>query len=161
MGRRVTALEARAGREAVTIRIEADGQVRVGDSTFTVETLGEGLYRVTGGDRQWTVAVASTGDDHWVFVDGQVQQVEFADAGGRNRRRSASTGHELSSPMPATVVRILVVPGAHVARGDALITLEAMKMELAIRAPRDGVVSAIHCKTGDLVSPGVNLLDLT
>ena len=35
-----------------------------------------------------------------------------------------------------------------------------MKMELAIRAPRDGIVGAIHCKAGDLVQPGVALLDL-
>jgi len=160
MGRRVTTREVRVGAGFVTIQIDADGRVRVGDSPFAVETLGEGLYRVTGDDRQWTVAVAGTADDCWVFVDGQVQQVEFAAPAGGNRRRSAGSGHELSSPMPATVVRILVVPGAHVSRGDALITLEAMKMELAIRAPRDGVVSAIHCTTGELVSPGVNLLDL-
>jgi biotin carboxyl carrier protein len=35
-----------------------------------------------------------------------------------------------------------------------------MKMELAIRAPRDGVVKAIHCQPGELVQPGTNVLDL-
>jgi 3-methylcrotonyl-CoA carboxylase alpha subunit len=156
----VTMLEARTGAEAVTIQIETDGHVRVGDAPFTVETIGDGLYRVSDGARQWTVAVAGSDDDRWIFVDGQVHQVELA-AAGSSRRRSGGAGHELSSPMPATVVRMLVEPGSHVSRGDTLVTLEAMKMELAIRAPRDGVVSAIHCKTGDLVPPGVNLLDLT
>jgi 3-methylcrotonyl-CoA carboxylase alpha subunit len=62
--------------------------------------------------------------------------------------------------MPATVIRVLVAPGATVARGDTLVMLEAMKMELPIRAPRDGVVRAVHCQSGELVQPGVNLLDL-
>jgi 3-methylcrotonyl-CoA carboxylase alpha subunit len=38
--------------------------------------------------------------------------------------------------------------------------LEAMKMELPIKAPREGVVRAVHCHTGDLVQPGVNLVEL-
>jgi biotin carboxyl carrier protein len=62
--------------------------------------------------------------------------------------------------MPATVVRVLVEPGAKVARGDTLIVLEAMKMELPIRAPREGVVHAVHCSVGELVQPGSTLLDL-
>jgi 3-methylcrotonyl-CoA carboxylase alpha subunit len=160
MERHVTTLEIRAGEETATIQIEPDGQVRVGESRFTVENIRDGFYRVSDGVRHWVIAVAGTGDDRWIFVDGQVYHVEIA-AAGDSRRRSAGTGHELSAPMPATVVRILVEAGARVSRGDALITLEAMKMELAIRAPRDGVVSAIHCKPGDLVPPGINLLDLT
>ena len=43
---------------------------------------------------------------------------------------------------------------------DVLIALEAMKMELPIRAPRDGVVKAVHCQPGELVQPGQVLLDL-
>ena len=47
-----------------------------------------------------------------------------------------------------------------VTEGDTLIVLEAMKMELPIKAPRNGVVKAVHCAKGDLVQPGVNLLEL-
>jgi 3-methylcrotonyl-CoA carboxylase alpha subunit len=38
--------------------------------------------------------------------------------------------------------------------------LEAMKMELTIKAPRDGRVKAIACRAGDLVQPGVPLIEL-
>ena len=64
------------------------------------------------------------------------------------------------SPMPATVVAIHAAPGQHVNEGDTLIVLEAMKMELAIKAPRSGVVKAVNCATGELVQPGVDLLEL-
>jgi biotin carboxyl carrier protein len=62
--------------------------------------------------------------------------------------------------MPATVIRVAAEIGATVARGETLILLEAMKMELPIRAPRDGTVKAIHCAPGELVQPGVNLIEL-
>jgi 3-methylcrotonyl-CoA carboxylase alpha subunit len=62
--------------------------------------------------------------------------------------------------MPATVVAVLVEPGARVQKGDTLLMLEAMKMELPIRAARDGVVRAIRCKPGELVQPGVDLVEL-
>ena len=63
------------------------------------------------------------------------------------------------SPMPASVVAIHVTPGQVVAEGDTLIVLEAMKMELPIRAPRNGVVKTVACVKGEIVQPGVNLLE--
>ena len=64
------------------------------------------------------------------------------------------------APMPATVVAINTAPGQAVNEGDTLIVLEAMKMELPIKAPRSGVVKAVHCAKGELVQPGVNLLEI-
>jgi 3-methylcrotonyl-CoA carboxylase alpha subunit len=61
--------------------------------------------------------------------------------------------------MPATVLRVAVEPGATVSKGETLLVLEAMKMEVPVRAPADGMVTAVHCKPGDLVQPGVALLD--
>jgi biotin carboxyl carrier protein len=101
-------------------------------------------------------AVAS-GDTRWVFVDGEVYEFEVQRPG----RRGASSHHaSLSAPMPATVRRINVVPGARVSKGDTLLVLEAMKMELPVRAPDDGVVTAVSCKEGDLVQAGVPLLEI-
>jgi biotin carboxyl carrier protein len=121
-----------------------------------VTALGEGWYLVDDGDRRWRVAVAGAGDTQWVFVNGQVATVEAAKPG---RRRSKAADGGVMSPMPATVVAIHVSPGQAVAAGDTLIVLEAMKMELPIRAPRDGVVKTVACAKGDLVPPGVNLLE--
>lgn len=119
--------------------------------------MGTGVYRVTDRDRTWMVAVAGPPDNRWVWIDGRVVRLD-APSTGRSRGRTAS--NELSAPMPATVISVMVEAGASVARGDTLIMLEAMKMELAIRAPRDGAVKAIHCQPGELVQPGANLLDL-
>ena len=121
-----------------------------------VTPLGEGWYLVDDGERRWRVAVAGTGDTQWVFVNGQVATVEAPKPG---HRRSQGGDGGVMSPMPATVVAIHVTPGQTVAAGDTVIVLEAMKMELPIRAPRDGVVKTVACAKGDLVPPGVNLLE--
>ena len=56
-----------------------------------------------------------------------------------------------ATAMPATVISVLVTRGSHVKKGDVVVLLEAMKMELPIRALSDGTVTAIHCRDGELV----------
>jgi len=60
----------------------------------------------------------------------------------------------------ATVIRVEVSPGEQVQRGDTLVILEAMKMELPIRAAADGTVASVSCKPGDLVQPGMALIEI-
>ena len=64
-------------------------------------------------------------------------------------------GHaEVRSPLPGTVVAVHVGPGDRVRRGDALATIEAMKMEHVILATRDGRVDTVHVRAGDQVERG-------
>jgi acetyl-CoA carboxylase biotin carboxylase subunit len=92
-------------------------------------------------------------------LDGRVAWVATTtnDRAARQRTRNDSG---VMSPMPATVVDIRATVGQAVAEGETIIVLEAMKMELPIKAPRGGVVKAVHCAKGDLVQPGVSLLEL-
>jgi 3-methylcrotonyl-CoA carboxylase alpha subunit len=63
--------------------------------------------------------------------------------------------------MPARVSRILVQPGSAVRKGATVIVLEAMKMELPVRALADAIVAAVHCREGELVQADAVLIDLT
>lgn len=84
-------------------------------------------------------------------------------AGDGSTARASSLGVDvdaLCAPMPATVSAILVEPGADVEAGDTLVRLEAMKMELAIRAPSPGCIATVDCRVGDLVQPGRPLVAL-
>jgi biotin carboxyl carrier protein len=58
------------------------------------------------------------------------------------------------------VLRVDVHEGEHVDEGQALVLLEAMKMELAVTAPAVGVVSAVLVEPGQLVSRGQALVEL-
>jgi 3-methylcrotonyl-CoA carboxylase alpha subunit len=78
-----------------------------------------------------------------------------------SRRRSSAEGAQaLAAPMPATVIKVLVKPGDRVAKGDTVVVLEAMKMELPLRAAGDGTVKAVHCREGELVQPETVLVEM-
>ena len=128
-------------------------------ANVTVEALGNGWYLVGNDDRRWRVAVAGSGDLRWIFADGQVAQLPIADPDAAPGRPQTHGEGTVMAPMPATVVAVNVTVGQPVKRGDTLIVLEAMKMELPIRAPHDGVIAAVHCATGELVQPGISLLE--
>lgn len=110
---------------------------------------------VRQGMRLERMFAAVSGDVTWVFHDGAVFRLE--DATGR--RGGHHTHGSLSAPMPATVISVNVAPGQEVTAGHVLIVLEAMKMELPIRAPGDGRIAAVHCKAGELVQADVSLID--
>ena len=98
----------------------------------------------------------ASGGRIWIFHDGAVYEIA-PDAG---RTRTAHAHGTLTSPMPATVIAVKAKEGDEVHKGDILVVLEAMKMELPVRAPGDGRVTAVHCRPGELVQPGVSLVDL-
>jgi biotin carboxyl carrier protein len=130
------------------------------NADIAVTSLGNGAYRLEDGQGSRIAYAAGPRDARWVFLDGRVYVIDAAPAASVRRRALGHDEGALAAPMPATVVRINVDPGQRVSRGDVLVVLEAMKMELPIKAPRDGVVKAIACKAGELVQPGVPLLEL-
>jgi propionyl-CoA carboxylase alpha chain len=74
---------------------------------------------------------------------------------------SAGTRETANSPMPGQVLRILVTKGQQVKSGDALVVLEAMKMEQTIRTTIHGVVQSILVETGQVVAPGQMLVQIS
>jgi biotin carboxyl carrier protein len=129
-------------------------------SDLTVTTLGSDRFLVADGTRQRVAYAVATPAAQWVFIDGHVYVIEDEKPPDRRVRR---TNHEttLSSPMPAMVVLVNVEAGQRVEAGDLLVMLEAMKMELPITAPRAARVVSIGCRRGEMVQPGVPLIDLT
>jgi acetyl/propionyl-CoA carboxylase alpha subunit len=121
--------------------------------------LGHGRFLVADADGQRLAHAVRTPAGVWVHLDGRVYVV-----GGPldDDRASAAAAEEasLGAPMPATVLSVHVQPDQLVARGDILVTLEAMKMELPIRAPRDGRVAVVACRAGELVQPGTPLVQM-
>ncbi|HEY7501692.1 MAG TPA: biotin/lipoyl-containing protein [Vicinamibacterales bacterium] len=151
------------GDREYEVEVLADGRVRVGDRIVNAVRGESDSVRVDG-TQAW---IAVHEGVRWVFCNGR--PYTFTERGGAGDRRGADrrprprqrgAGGELSAPMPATVRRLLVAPGDRVKAGDSLLILEAMKMELPVRAPAAGTVRAILCREGDLVQPGVALVTI-
>jgi acetyl-CoA/propionyl-CoA carboxylase biotin carboxyl carrier protein len=130
----------------------ADGTVGVGDRTWSSAAVRPGtaddevLVTLDGVQRRYAVAV---GDDAvCVFRDGHHLEARTV---RKERRGAGAPAGSLEAPMPGTVWAVHVGNGDRVAEGDVLLTLESMKMELSITAPRDGVVAGLELAAGDRV----------
>jgi biotin carboxyl carrier protein len=153
-----------AGGQSVNVTLtplaESQWRCQVGDQTLTVEaaSLGGGRWLLRcDGQQMLAYAVVQERAVH-LWLDGQ--QLSFIQPEARPRRRARAGTGDLSAPMPGQVVEVRAVVGQQVAAGAVLLVLEAMKMEIRISAPTDGVVSALHVTAGQLVQRGQRLLDM-
>ena len=148
------------GSEEWTVELEGDRLRLDGHpETFAVSDLMDGRVRVESAASVYEGVAAVAGDTVWVGLDGEAMAFSIARAGSK-AAPAVRDQDALTPPMSATVIKIHVAPGQRVHAGDALVVLEAMKMELPIRAPREGTVRAVRCAEGQLVEPGTWLVDL-
>ncbi|WP_433506533.1 biotin carboxylase N-terminal domain-containing protein [Pseudonocardia halophobica] len=90
----------------------------------------------------------------WSFVDGPDGSAALAEVPRFADPDAVAHAGSLLAPMPGGVVRVLAAPGDTVSAGQALVVLEAMKMEHTVAAPVDGVVGEVHVGAGDQVETG-------
>lgn len=75
--------------------------------------------------------------------------------------KSAALSGGLNSPMPGKIFKVTALVGDKVKKGQTILILEAMKMEHAIKADKDGVVQKIFFKEGEQVQGGVVLAEIS
>lgn len=133
-------------------------QIDQQESTARATVLPDGAFLLDLGDgRHVRAEVSRDGDARWVTVAGRTALLHRVEA------ESGAVTEELGlleAPMPGKVVAVSVSVGDSVEAGDALVVVEAMKMEHPIRASRNGVVSAVAAVLGEMVSPGTALVTL-
>jgi 3-methylcrotonyl-CoA carboxylase alpha subunit len=101
-------------------------------------------------------SVARRTDDMMVFAGGASYRLEFDKA---LEMEDEDPSGRLVSPLPGSVIEVLVENGETVAKGQALMIIEAMKMEHTITAPRRGTVRQVYFSRGEQVAEGAQLLD--
>jgi biotin carboxyl carrier protein len=168
----------------VTFEIEVNGRMR----RVSVERPGPGRYHVTVDGTVHEVDAARVGDyglsllldggsgtSREAFVTPAVAQGELlvgldgrtvavtvnarrTRRGGADHASHADGEQEIVAPMPGRVVRILVAPGDPVTDRQAVIVVEAMKMENELRTDREGTVAEIHTREGVSVEAGALLV---
>jgi pyruvate carboxylase subunit B len=121
--------------------------------------LGDAVHRVVarrdGARGQYAVDV-----DGWQFAAEALDERTRAIRDVAAASESASGPAPLKAPMPGLVVRVLAEVGAEVAAGQALVVVEAMKMENELRAAGPARVTAVHAVAGTAVEKGAVLVEL-
>lgn len=151
----------RIGAEDLTLGELPDGRISVAGASepFLVVRMAPGTFRVSDSERSCIVFLAASPAGTWAFVEGEVFDLELID-NPVIEHKAIPPLHGLSAPMPATVIKVCVSPGQWVQQDETLLILEAMKMELPLKAPRAGHITAVRCREGELVQPGQPLFEL-
>jgi 3-methylcrotonyl-CoA carboxylase alpha subunit len=117
---------------------------------LAIRHTGPELVRVELDGVEWPCSVHHA-PDSTVWVNDPDDQTCWRELPRLPDTESAETGRGPVSEVPGTVLAVLAEPGQHVAAGDTLVVLEAMKMEHRVTAPRDGVVEEVRVSVGDYV----------
>lgn len=131
-----------------------------------------GVYRIKIGEQEHQVSLDSVSEDElqlridgnsfrlaygrdngklWLSNVGRSYVIERIGRSGAAGAGGVDGGNLVCAPMPGQVREVMVAEGEQVERGQILLLLEAMKMEMRILAPRDGVVLKMAVMTGQQV----------
>lgn len=110
--------------------------------------------------------VHEEGSKHYsVSLNYSVYEVDMLDSQAKYMRMRKSSimdkaEDRVVAPMPSKVIRVLVEPGQKLKKGDAIMILEAMKMQSTVEAPADCVVERVNCADNDSVMADQELVKL-
>jgi acetyl/propionyl-CoA carboxylase alpha subunit len=149
----------RLGRDG--LRVSVDGEP-LGSSVRLLAARPDGVtLELDGVRRAYAVHRVDGGTRPEVYVDGPDGSSSLREVPWFTDPADTVAAGSLLAPMPGSVLRVLAEPGAEVAAGQALIVLEAMKMEHTVAAPADGTLTEIPVRPGDQVTSGQLLAVLT
>jgi 3-methylcrotonyl-CoA carboxylase alpha subunit len=115
-------------------------------------------YVLAIADQTVTATVVRDGEHFHIFSQGAHTDLHYNDVLAHAGEAEAEGGR-LTAPMPGKIVAVVVKNGQEVKKGEALLIMEAMKMEHTISAPHDGVVEEVLYAVGDQVTEGAPLLN--
>ncbi len=108
---------------------------------------------------RFKAAVGTPNRDGDVMVMANGREAVGSVAGKKMKKAGVHAGN-LTSPMPGKIFKVLKPAGSEVKKGEAILILEAMKMEHSIRSDKDGKVKKVCFQVGELVQGGVTLAEV-
>jgi biotin carboxyl carrier protein len=127
---------------------------------FSAIKQADGAWLLTINHRRVLAVVAGDGELRYVYVNGNTLTLSAVDERAKRRKQSGSAG-DLTAQMPGQVVGVLISDGETVSKGQTLVILEAMKMEIRVTAPADGVIQGVFVTQGDVVQRSQRLVEIT
>ena len=136
--------------------------VTLDDQTVHAEVLHSenGKLNLLIDGRRITAYVSSANAKRWVTINGQTFVLTKSSGGRRSGHGHHHAAGELTAPMPGQVRAVNVSEGDAVTKGQTLMVLEAMKMEIRVQSPQDGVVRKLLVKQGQTVEKEQVLIEI-
>jgi len=132
------------------------------DKTIDVEILhsNDGQLEFLIDDVRITAYISTDNTKRWVTINGRTTLLTKQSGSRKSGGGHHHAAGELTAPMPGQVRAVNVSEGDKVTKGQTLIILEAMKMEIRIQAPSDGMVNKLFVKQGDTVERDQLLIEI-
>lgn len=96
----------------------------------------------------------------WFHLDGETHAVEIQTGRKKGAASTAVANGEIKAPMPGKILKVFVKAGEKVKQGQALLAMEAMKMEYTLEADQDGLVTTLNANVGAQVALGELLVKI-
>ena len=150
-------------QKSISVLFEEGVSIDGETSGMQISSVGERSFQVNHNGGSYTVHVLDFDSDAktaLLRINGKKATVSVSTALDRLLKKmglenaASSKVNEVKAPMPGLIHSVAVAPGDSVAKGDALLILEAMKMENVIKSPTDGTVGKIHINKGESVEKG-------
>ncbi len=155
------------GKHIKVVRVERDGdgyRISIDDGPsrdVTITRDDEHTVRLQIGSQQRRVHIARADQTRWVALGCDVFELKLMQRGTeRQRASSESDAGSLQAQMPGQVILVAVQEGDEVTKGQTLVILEAMKMELRVQAPSAGRVKRVLVQQGQVVERGQQLVEV-
>ena len=100
------------------------------------------------------------GSKLWIKVNGQVHVVDLDEATALSAKKTKSLDRVVKAPMPGKIIKIFCSDSSDVSEGDAVVAMEAMKMEYILKAPADGQIDGLSVIVGQQVELGQKLFEV-
>jgi biotin carboxyl carrier protein len=110
--------------------------------------------------RPVSAAVSPDGAKRWVTVNGRTLVLTKSSGGPKSSGHGDRSSNELAAPMPGQVRAVQVAEGDSVIKGQTLVIVEAMKMEIKVAAPRDGKIKSLKVQQGQTVERDQILVEI-
>ena len=143
------------GEAKVMVRkhVQEDAASGAGDGVA-----GGNVFTVTVNEKSYVVERAKDA----LMVDGKRYQIDVQEGrqGASSPPVPSGDAQEITAPMPGSIFKLICKVGDAVSDGDELVILEAMKMEVPVKAPKDGTILSIAVAPGEVVKSGQVLVTL-
>lgn len=151
--------------ESISIDLTPTGKsyrLTIGEKTIDAEIIQakDGKLDLLIDGKRLTAYVSSANTKRWVTIDGQTVVLTRTTGARRGSHAQHHGAGELTAPMPGQVRALNVSEGDAVTKGQTLLVLEAMKMEIRIQAPHDGIVLRLFVKPSQTVEREQVLIEI-
>jgi biotin carboxyl carrier protein len=150
---------------------QSDGKVTLDGETIDADiiALSANRFHVILNRKSYTAEIVSFDQDTRTFmirIGNKVMPVTVRDRYDELLKQMGIDGaagkkvNDIKAPMPGMVLSVMVENGQPIKKGDAIVVLEAMKMENILKSPADGIVRKIHVVKGDKVEKNQVMVNL-